>query len=503
MTSVREQPFEISRFSGLNIRDTPGRIKDSELVECYNFDLGIGGELIKRTGLKGLGSAASLGANSITLIGYFQTNTYNQIIARSGDNLYYSTDGGIVWTLIAGGPWGSVDYGVQYVDKFYFVRRNAVMLEWNGAVMSAITGSPMGSHVFAYKDRLFVVNTYATGSLNSRLYFSKIADFSATGWPSTNFIDISPGDSDFCISTIQLQDTLVVFKTRSTWLLYVAGDPSLWTLRNSSPEIGCVSRYTPRDIEGQVYFVGPRGVYRTDGSSFIEISKEIQDNFSSQVISTAEVNKTFAGWWNDKYIVFVSLINQSVTWGSLEFSTWDSLSALTWNALTGAYYKCFVYFIRADGWTQWEPAVGVAPFGFLEINQPSNHRGLLTGSRNLDGKVYRYGDVIYQDDSLNYTCRLKTKEFDLGTPSKAKKGKLIVAEINSSGNHEFSNVVGGLPKASQFITCKLGRVEYKLKGPHYFRIWSGALQATHENPITFYGFSMYLAARTTVIKSGV
>lgn len=498
-----ESVISIDTFTGLNGRDAPGRIKNTELVECQNFDLGVAGELTKRTGFKNLHAGATLGANAVTLLGYFQTDTLTQLLARAGTSLYYSTDGGITWAVCPGGPHGNVEWGVQYTNKFYFVRRDAVMLEWNGTTMTAITGSPMGSHVVAYKDRLFVLNTYAAGLIATRFYYSKVADFSATGWPSTNFIDVGQGDGDVNVCFSQVQDVLIVFKSRSTWLLYVSGDPTTWTLRNSSPEIGCISRYTPREIESSVYFVGLRGVYRTDGSSFVEISKAIQYVFVSQSTLTSELNKTFAGWWQDKYIVFLSLTVQSSTWASQSGIAWQGISTLTWNSLAGAYYQVFTYYLRSGGWTRWEPAAGVTPFSFVEINQPSTSRGLISGSRSLNGKVYRYGEALYQDEALNYECRLKTKEFDIESPARLKRGKLISVEYDGAGEHSFQPIVNALPVAALTITSSSGRFVYKIKGSYYFRLWQFAMTATHGNPITLYGVLMFLHPKGKLIKNAI
>lgn len=500
----------ISSFNGINIRDSSAQIPDTELVECTNFDLNVTGELTKRTGFRQLLST-NLPAAATTLLGYYQTDTLNQVLARSGTNLYYSVDAGNIWTLIAGGPWGNVEFGVQYTNKFYLVRRDAVMLLWDGTTMTAITGSPMGSHVIAYKDRLFVINTYAAGSLSSRLYYSKVADFTVTGWLSTGFIDISTGDGDYNVVMTQLQDVLFVFKSRSTWLLYVSGDPTTWTVRNASPEIGCISRYTPKEIESYLYFVGLRGVYRTDGTTFSEISRKIQFTFLNQSASNAELNKAFAGWWQDRYIIFFSFVSQTSTWGSLTSFSWNSFG--TWGSVSGSYYKSYVYHLRNSAWTQWEPASTIAPFNFVEITQPSNQRGLLSGTRNADGKVFKYGETAYIDGlASNYECRLRSKEFDYGqafgrrhnpSPTSMKRGKLLMAKMDSKGSNSFQNIVTGTPYAVQVITGTSGGLVYKLKGPQYFRVWQLVFSATHSNPITFYGYTLWIDAKKEVSRSGV
>lgn len=495
-----ELKHNLSKFLGINIREGAGQIKDNELVECQNFDIGLTGNLTKRTGFETLHSGGTLGLNAVILLGYFHTGSFSQLLARVGTSVYYSTDGGVTWVICPGGPHGNVEWGCQYVDKFYIVRRDAVMLEWNGTTMTAITGSPMGSFVIPYKDRLFVLNTYASGLLASRLYFSKIADFSATGWASTNFLDVSQGDGDVNVVCSQLQDVFIIFKSRSTWMLYVSGDPLTWTLRNSSPEIGCVSRYTPRVIESTLYFLGLRGIYRTDGSSFDEISANIQFTFSNQVASVADLNKSCAGWWQDRYIIFLALINQNSLWNSLNFQPWNNLQLRTWDGLAGSYYQGFVYYIRTGSWGSWKTASSVELFNFVEIDQVATHRGLVAGSRIANGKVYRYGSVLYQDDGSNYECRFLTKDFDFGSYGDMKRGKLLVVEYDAIGDNLFYNILDGVQATAQMPANVQGRKAYKLRASYYFRLWQLLFSASHNGPITIYSMTLFLHAKSRVIK---
>ena len=241
-------------------------------------------------------NGSTLGANAVKIIGHFVTDTYSQIILQVGTALYYTSD---FTTFTSIGTY-TVAYGVQYANNFYMVREAGTLVQWTGAAVSTIAGSPNGSFCLVYRDRLFVLSSSAAGSLNSRLYYSKIADLSATGWVSTSFIDVQPGDGDFLTCLAVIHDLLIVFKTRTTWALYVQGLPENWVLRSINPAIGCVSKYTPREIEGFLYFVGPQGVYKTDGNIFDDISSNIFTLFRDRLVNLTTTNIDTAAWLDRK-----------------------------------------------------------------------------------------------------------------------------------------------------------------------------------------------------------
>src|SRR5215468_5985104 len=117
---MQQSIIEVSQFSGLNVREAPGRIDDTELVDVLNFDLSRRGELTKRTGIASCGTIGG-GGSPVTVIAFFQTNTVSQVIVKMGNNLYYTTNGS-TYTLI--GTYNNVEWGCQYNNVLYMVRRD-------------------------------------------------------------------------------------------------------------------------------------------------------------------------------------------------------------------------------------------------------------------------------------------------------------------------------------------------------------------------------------------
>lgn len=500
-----ERVVQIRHWKGLNIRETANAIADGELSDVVNLNLTDGGELVKRTGFRtvhddAVQGGADFGANSVRILGFFNTSSFQHFIARAGLNLYTSVDGA-TWALIAGGPWGNVEHGVQYTDKFYMVRRDNTIVQWDGITASAIVGSPSGSQCKVFKDRLFVLNSYGVGATSSRVYFSNPFDFTATGWPATNYVGVGEGDGDVLVAVYNVQDYLIVFKSGATWILYVQGTDTLaWILRPFNSEIGCVSKNTIVLYEGVIYFLSVRGVYQTDGNSVRNISSAVYPIFTSIIVSSAAINQSSAFIWEDKYVIAVETFPIAPTWGSWSTLTWAQLASTPWSG-SGATYTYLVYHIRQKGWTKWQPASGMAPHIFVSVILSSAIKGVYAGDRAINGKVYKFGESRYQDDATNYEAAAELKEFDFDAPTERKRGKWVGVDMRGAGDFSVIHIVEGQTIASITLTATWAQTEQKLAGPGYFRIWRTRVSATHENPLTYYGVALHMSKGRRIEKS--
>lgn len=471
--SSDEVVIEIRGFKGINLREPPAMVQDDELVSCINLDIGRAGELKKRTGFALLHTGSTIGPNQTKLIGHFLTPNYSQLIIQSGGNLYYSTDG-ITMTLIGA---YDVEHGTQYVDKFYMVRSSGTVLEWNGVAATSIVGSPSGTFCLVYRDRLFVLNSEAaTGLLNSTLYFSEINDFSATGWPSINNLLVRSGDGDFLTSMAVIHDLLIVFKAETTHALYVSGLPENWTLRDINPEIGCISKYTPREIEGFLYFVGTRGVYKTDGNIFEDISSSILELFEDRIVNGTNANIDTAAWWDDKYILLLHP--------------------------TPSTQRYLVYHLRTGGWTEWVPT-DILPSTFLEITTSNPTKGLYCGDLNTTGQIFRFGDGAFTDAGQTYDCSFVTKDYDFGMPSAMKRGKWVAIDCEGQGILNLNHIADGEGSLVSTSLSESRRVAHKLRGPGYFRTWMAEFSLVSNGDFLFHGMSFVVHKKRGITRTGV
>lgn len=432
---------KLDNFVGLNNRDEDGRIGDDDLNQCENFDPTEGGNLTKRSGFRHMtgGSVGGLSGVTVVYLGVFKTTTYTQIIAvQNSSDIIFSSDGGANWTIayvngVPGVHVGNARFGIQYAGIFYIVREDNYMIQWNGSILQDITGSPTGTTCAVYKDRMFVCNTfhdpaYGSGSA-SRLWYSDIAGTGGTTFQTANwhalgtFIDVSQGDGDGLVGLQVYQDRFLIFKSRSIWDLSVAPNPIDWALRNISLDIGCVSCYTLREVEGAVMFLATKGLYRTDGMTMQEISSRVSTMFVDHNVGFLTpyrtLNRDSGAFYDNKY--FLSLVLDPL-------------------GVQANDRRLYVYFTKLQAWSRYTIAqafsANFTPSNMLEVNDPhatgKKWAGLLVGSALADGNTWRYGNpedlTMYADGGSPYGALMETKEFDLDDPVSVKRGKWIVLE---------------------------------------------------------------------------
>lgn len=470
-----DQKIKIGPWKGLNLREDAGVISDSGLSSCINFNIGRAGELVRRTGFEMIHDSSFLGLNTVKLIGHFITETYSQLLARIGSNLYYSNDG-IAWILIGA---YSVDWGVQYAGTFYMVRGNDTILTWTGTgTPTAITGSPSGDFCIIHKERLFVFNSAGAGVLNSRVYFSVAGDLSATGWIGTNTFDVRSGYGDFLTSAAIVNDILILFKTNSTWGLYVQGTSSAdWVLRSLNAKIGCVSKYSVRVVQETAYFVGTKGIYRTNGSSFVSISDDLQNLMRDRVITLSSSNIDAAFYWDEKYVVLLRLGENIV--------------------------RYFAYNTKLEGWTEWVIAGGYRPSYFVEVDTNIPNLGVYAGDMNLSGHVFRFGKNVYTDGAEAYSSSFRTKDFDFGHPSTMKRGKWLAADTLGAATLTYLHTVNSEFTTQYTATTVALSKSVKMRGPGFFRTWSLTVTVTDSTVFQLFGLMLYTHLKRSQIGASV
>ena len=300
-------------------------IPDGAVTEAQNFYFDRIGAATVRPGLTALGSTVltarpAVGlhnAQSGTLIAAFSNGSSAAIYMFSAGAWAVSLDGGTASVAIR-----FVDFGSYTIVANFMYNTLSSMRFWNAGSSRHwhASGNPINpQNMWGYNPQLLEVyksKIYAAGDPKypSRLFFSSV--ISSTGritWdPTTDYVDINPGDGEDTTSIKRYSLELLFFKPNYIYRFKTTGvDPD--------PLIKVGTRSHESVVEGSkgLYFHHDTGFYQYTGGYPECISRPIQDFIDA--IPFTKRSKICA--WNDSDHIYWSLGNltinepkQSVLW---------------------------------------------------------------------------------------------------------------------------------------------------------------------------------------------
>lgn len=213
--------------------------------------------------------AAPSPANPIRGLIYFDTPTYEQLIAAAGSKLW-SCDN-LVWTEMVGfAPADARVAMAQGVDSVLISDGVSNMRTWNGAAFTdcgnlnvgVAADPPVGATILCWHTGAM----FAAGKPgeDDALWRSKLLEFGQGKWDHTQFkMRVGGGEGDPIRALASLQDfNLCVLKENSVYL--VVTDPAAvtaaaWQVRRL-PGAGCVGRRAWAYVGNDVFFMSRDGV---------------------------------------------------------------------------------------------------------------------------------------------------------------------------------------------------------------------------------------------------
>lgn len=125
---------------------------------------------------------------------------------------------------------------------------------WTGFGSASPNSSPQGQCAISWKTMMII-------GQGSRIRWSGLAN--PDSWPGNNFIDIKTLDdeSDNIVGLEVLGENLLVFKKRSTWMIF---DPVSFENRRLY-SVGIINRRASTRVNDRVYWLSHDGVFSTDG----------------------------------------------------------------------------------------------------------------------------------------------------------------------------------------------------------------------------------------------
>ncbi len=415
---MRSSPVVLEKFGGMRYQSAfDEAIEDNDLLDALNVIVDEEGVIKRRQGFDQVQSVSGV-TTFATILGRHETSTLSHMYVQSagGVSLINQVGSTTVWT----------ESGLVNAKAMAQYAGNAFIFSYQTQQMMKVDSlgnrttnfaNVQASGVVAHKARLFTWNIF-TGTIDQLRYSQLYTDptnpnFSGAGaWPAANTLDVASGDGEPITAVVEYNDNLIIFKKTSTWLLFTDGSPlTAWKLQKIHDSIGCVAQFSPKVIGSLLYFVSTDGVYRTDGTTFEEISRPIAQVWRGFAHNNASVTyERYGIEWNGLYIV--SMDRSDNEWG--------------------------VFNTKNDTWTRWD-----TPQNFsMAIAFPEQPLRPLRAMKygNVSAELHEVNDGSgYQDNEggaiTSYDSVAVFKRFDFGQPDQWKN----IPSINVAITRKFES----------------------------------------------------------------
>lgn len=405
---MRTESVVLKDFKGWNSATVWGStVADNELVDATNVVITEQNTIVRRRGFSSSSTISTVALGARNMIKY-QTPTVDLIIMANSAGTSLVSKTGVLSTNNA--TLTNTSCVVQFSDLAYIfspVTNQMATVNSAGTFVTAVA-NVFATTALVHKRRIFTANNLSSTNV-SQIRYSEVFDIGAftgvTGWPALNTIDVNTGDGDSINSIVELNDSLIIFKTNSTWVLYTDGSPASWSLKRLHSSIGCGFRDSPIVVKGLLYFVSPSAVFRTDGTSFDELSRPIFNVTGSFDASSASlINDGSAAYWNGLYIINPVPTSQVL----------------------------YVFNTLNETWTRWSTPVAFARF--LTYEDDPFYPLISPRYRSSGSGVELWTSTIvgsFTDTSGDFSSSVTFKPMTFDTPNKWKRIISVDVELES------------------------------------------------------------------------
>ncbi len=318
---------------GLNATAGPLNLKNNESSDLQNIDFNKFGSILKRRGYTALNTSAITNDPQGDGLHWFEfdsSGALTRFAVKVADGKLFkmdSLDG--TWDDITGGltitKENHCDFE-NFLNEVYITNNEDVPFLWdgsgNGAAMDVPSGLTKAKLVKQFNNYLFLANVQVSGTRHgSRIYWSNLKNTNT--WSATAFIEISKDDGQEITGLKVLADRLVIYKTRSIYVLFFTGDADIPFILpgggKTNSEVGCIAPFSIQAVDNGHILLSHDGLYFFDGSNSFKLSDKINDTILglnstrlNQARSINQKNKT--KYWlsvpssgsvtNDKIITF-------------------------------------------------------------------------------------------------------------------------------------------------------------------------------------------------------
>lgn len=486
---------------GLNNVNDAAYLADDELRECRNLEVDVDGSLVSRPPITEITGPNTPAAGRARAVGsaIFGTEAYVAFgtTQSSTNGAYVLNDNLTSWTSIAASL--ACEVALQYGGFLWFVPAFGETTDggrWDGTTFTADADIPSANGAVIWKDRMWVweaPDNGVAGTNPSRLTFSAEAD--PGSWPAANFIDVNPGDGQQIETCIVYQDSLLIFKSDSTYVLAFELNPADAILRKINTVVGAGSRRAVAEYENSVYVIHGTNVYEVVNFDFVRISDRV--DLERNTTATENPISVFLSVIGDRLIVGYGHNRFCYTLLTRSWSTWSSESSVL---------------------SRFGPMVAMPKTPMFHDAAPTTYVGGLEDSSSTADpmqvfKILSEIDSSAVEDTLsaspiNIVCIARTKYYDFGEPYSWKRLFWWGADLVS----EDDVTAQAIPYQGTTVTEVVSAADtdpenrfYKFEKALRFRMLSFSIETTYggstgTGPVRLWTFSAFLRGKQTVSK---
>lgn len=228
-----------------------------------------------------VGSTNTLGAPT-GIFPYFQEDGTTEFLVTDSSVVLATSDFSFYTFISSALNTGVLTRCKQIRNNMWCSNSVDSVFSWNGSAKTVLDGTngtpdvPKGKYIEYYQERVFIYN------LNGNASQARYSDFRSTNgvqiapesflaWPAGNALNIGRGDGEVGTGIWVENSQLHFGKERSIYTLF-GTNPSNYTPRETSPDVGVASHDSIVLMDGVANFLGPDGFYigRTRISDHIE-----------------------------------------------------------------------------------------------------------------------------------------------------------------------------------------------------------------------------------------
>ena len=419
--TTRAQPVRIGPWSGgLNIYSDQSAVNDEDAVEITNFDVDIDGSLKSRTPIVNIpGAGIRYATRILGIYNHPNGNSYFIFSATDSAGLNPSTNAYRIndATMITITTTFAATAMVQYQNKAWLVSSPDQANNggsWDSSVFTAVATQPKGISACVYKEQIYI----ATGEKSAnpaQVYFS--VSGKPTSWTNTVEGDNSGsflagnGDGEAIRKIYSYAGSVLVLKTRSTYVFAYESEPSKGQVQSISSTVGVDGTDCMCENDSTIYVLSSNELYAMSNWIFERLNIKVPFAFID----------THATLWHNYHSVF----------------------AMGDKVVTRYYDMYYVYNVKTQTFSQWKTSL--TPDFFVESPIIDTGTGITTfyaGSYlkatagAASNALFRMKDHHTATDKETFDCVLRTKVYNMNLPYAFKRmmwwGVDLLAKSNVS-----------------------------------------------------------------------